>query len=128
MGIINQNLNSKALFLIDGIGAVISAIMLGLVLPSLNHLIGMPLHILQYLAIAACLFATYSLACYKASPNRWHQYLRLIGMINLIYCAVSLGLVFYYFPQLSKLGLAYFIIEKLIVFPLALIEIKASIR
>lgn len=124
----NQNLNSKTILLIDGIGAVISAIMLGLVLPSLNHLIGMPFIILRYLAIAACLFATFSLTCYIASPNRWHQYLMLIGMINLIYCAVSLGLVFYYYPQLTKLGLAYFIIEKLIVFPLALLEIKTAMR
>ena len=116
----------RTLFLIDGIGAVVSSIMLGLVLPKFQHLIGMPLVVLKGLTIAAVMFAIYSLTCYAVQPKRWHIYLRTIGIVNLIYCAVSIGLVIYYYPQLTILGLTYFALEKVIVFSLAMIELKTS--
>ena len=128
MGKVDLQTNPYTLFLIDGIGAVVSAFMLGIILPKLEHFIGMPAEILHYLAIAAALFAVYSLTCYMVRPARWTIFLRIIGMLNLTYCAVSIALVFYYFPQLTMLGLTYFIVEKIILFSLAMIELKMSYK
>jgi len=118
--------NPKTMFLIDGIGAIVSAIMLGIVLPKLQHLIGMPTEVLYYLATAAIGFSIYSLTCFAMDPIRWPFFLKVIAYINLTYCAVSIGLVFYYYPQLSKLGIAYFAVEKIIVFYIAMIELKTA--
>ena len=116
----------RTLFLIDGIGAVVSAILLGIVLPTFEDLIGMPISILQGLAIAATIFAIYSLTCFVIAPKRWHIYLRTIAIVNLLYCIASIGLVMYYYPQLTILGVTYFLIEKIIVISLATVELKTS--
>lgn len=120
--------NPRTLFLIDGMGAILSATILGIVLPQFEYLIGMPITVLHYLAIAACIMAIYSLTCYVFNPIHWRIYLTIIAVMNLTYCALSLGLVLFYYPQLTQLGLAYFIIEKFVVVPLALIEIKTALR
>ncbi len=86
----------RTLFFIDGMGAIVSAIILGILLPKLEYLKGMPVEVVHYLAMAASVFAIYSLTCYLLNPDRWAIYLRWIGIINLTYCAVSIGLVFYY--------------------------------
>lgn len=118
--------NPKTLFLLDGIGAMVSAVMLGLVLPMLQDLIGMPKEVLYYLASAAVFFAIYSLSCAAIGPRKWPTFLRIIAFINLTYCVVSVALVYYYYPQLTKLGIAYFIIEKIIVIYIAMMELKTA--
>jgi len=128
MGKIENQKHCRTLFLIDGLGAIISAVMLGIVLPRFEHLIGMPAVVLKGLTIAATMFAIYSLTCYAIQPKRWHIYLRTIGIVNLLYCAVSIGLVIYYYPQLTVLGILSFAVEKIIVFSLAMLEIKTSMK
>ena len=123
---INFNDNPRTIFLIDGIGAIISAVMLGIVLPLLQDLIGMPTEVLYYLASAAVMFAIYSLSCAFIVPANWPTFLRIIAFVNLTYCVVSVGLVYYFYPQLTKLGIAYFAIEKLIVIYIVMMELKAA--
>ena len=123
---INFNDNPRTIFLIDGIGAIVSAVMLGIVLPLLQDLIGMPTEVLYYLASAAVMFAIYSLSCALIVPIKWPTFLRIIAFVNLTYCAVSVGLVYHYYPQLTKLGMAYFTIEKLIVIYIVMMELKAA--
>lgn len=123
---INFNNNPRTIFLIDGIGAIVSAIMLGIILPMLQDIIGMPTEVLYYLASAAVMFALYSLTCAVVVPTKWPTFLKIIAIVNLTYCIVSVGLVYYYFPQLTKLGIAYFTIEKLIVIYIVMMELKAA--
>ncbi len=123
---INFNDNPRTIFLIDGIGAIVSAVMLGIVLPLLQDLIGMPTEVLYYLASAAVMFAIYSLSCAFIVPANWPTFLRIIAFVNLTYCVVSVGLVYYFYPQLTKLGIAYFAIEKLIVIYIVMMELKAA--
>lgn len=123
---INFENNPKSIFLLDGLGALVSAIMLGLVLPMLQHLIGMPTNILYYLAMAAVAFAIYSFSCSIIVPKKWRTFLKIIAYVNLTYCIVSILLVFNFYSQLTKLGIAYFTIEKIIVIYIAMLELKIA--
>lgn len=114
------------LFLIDGIGAVVSAFFLGVVLVRLESLIGMPPKLLLPLSYAAYLFAVYSFTCYFKTPNNWRPFLRTIAIVNLLYCCVTIGLVVQQYHNLTGLGLTYFILEKAIIIPLAFIELKTA--
>jgi hypothetical protein len=51
-----SNTNPKKLFLIDGLGALLSAILLGVVLVQLEYLFGIPKSTLYFLASLPCLF------------------------------------------------------------------------
>lgn len=121
-----HTLTSKQLFLIDGIGAVISAFFLGVILVQLEALIGMPENVLYPLAALAVIFACYSLSCYFISPTKWRLYLKIIATVNTLYSFLTLGLVLYHYTNLTILGLAYFIAEILILIGLIRAEIKLS--
>ena len=118
--------NPKRLFLIDGIGAVVSAIFLGIVLVWLEDKIGMPLKVLYFLAILPVFFAIYSFSCYFFLKDNEKPYLRGIAILNLLYCFLTISLLFRYDHNLTFLGWTYFIMELLVLAILIVIEFKAS--
>ena len=107
-------LNPKRLFLIDFFGAVLSAFLLGIVLVKLESIIGMPSNVLYILAILACGFAVYSFLCYLFVKENWQPFLKIIAIINLSYCLVTMGLVIYFYQEITTLGHIYFILEMII--------------
>lgn len=117
---------AKRLFLIDGIGAVISAFFLGIVLVQLQSYVGMPKDILYGLAIAPCFFAVYSFSCYFFLKSKWAKYLKIIAICNLLYCCATMCLMYCYFDSLTGLGLFYFGIELLIIIVLVNIELRST--
>lgn len=116
----------RQIFLIDAIGALISAFSLGVLLTRFVDFFGMPVQTLAYLAIAAIGFGLFSTFSYLSFPAYWPSLMRTIGSINLAYCAVTLALVIYHSTTLTVWGHTYFILELLIVVPLALIELKTA--
>lgn len=111
----------KNIFLIDGIGAVITALMLAFVLPRFG--IGLPSPILEALAIVAAFFGLYSLGCFLAKATRL-VWLTLIIAANTIYCAVTAVVVVLFFGQLNIFGVLYFSGEILVIMILVVFEIK----
>lgn len=116
--------NIKTVFLVDGLGAVLSATMLGLVLAPLHTYIGMPKETLHLLASAALVFAIYSLACYAFADKQGHRLLLPVIIANSSYSAYTCALVWQYQSQLSPLGMAYFVGELGVLFVLVYIEYK----
>jgi len=116
----------RRLFAIDGAGALLSAVLLGLVLPALQHLIGMPLRALYLLAAFPVFFALYDAWCYWRLQKGYAPYLRQIGLANLLYCILSVGLLAYHLPLLQPVGIVYFTGELLIVLFLAILELRAA--
>ncbi len=114
--------NPKRLFLIDGIGAVVSAIFLGVVLVQVEVYIGMPKTVLYVLASLACLYAIYSLSCSFFLPANWRPFLKGIALANLLHCGLTLGLVIYFYQKLTVLGITYFLLEMMIVVGLVVLE------
>ena len=98
------NTNPKKLFQIDGFGAVLSAILLGVVLVKLEYLFGIPKSTLYLLAFLPCLFVVYDLYCYFKTPNDVAMFLKIIGITNLIYCCLSIGLAIYHSKDITIWG------------------------
>ena len=118
--------NPKKLFLIDGIGAFVSAFFLGVVLVSLQKYIGLPKNILYVLAIIPVFFAVYSFSCYFFLKKNQSRFLKDIAIANLLYCCTTISLLIYFYQSLTILGLVYFILELLIVVAIIRLELKAA--
>jgi hypothetical protein len=123
---INQlSSNPKILFLIDGTGAFITTFFLFVVLRTFNEYFGMPRTILTYLSCLALIFCGYSTACYFLLKKNWHPFLKAISIANLLYCCLTIGIVFYYYNNLTVLGITYFAAEIVVVCSLVFVELKA---
>ncbi|GAA4006997.1 hypothetical protein GCM10022408_18600 [Hymenobacter fastidiosus] len=119
------NLKPKTVFLLDGLGAVLTAVILTEVLKTFNEYFGMPRKALTLLSILALIFAVYSFSCFAFSGTDSPKLLKPIIGANLTYCVLTLGLVIYFYNQLTVLGLTYFVGEILLICGLVCIEIKA---
>lgn len=109
------------IFLVDGLGAVASAMGTGLLLPALQPWVGLPRDVLIGLAIPAVLFAVYSLSAWRLNARPW-PWLGVIAAANLAYCGlVAVTLVVFRDP-IQPLGLAYFVGEIAIVVGIAWVE------
>lgn len=116
------------MFLIDCVGAVVSATMLGVVLASFSHLIGMPANALYILSSIAFVFATYSFLGHRGVFAKQNKALKAISIANLLYCALTICLMVYFQESITWLGVAYFVGEKAIVVPLAVLEWRISTK
>ncbi len=96
----------RKLLYIDGLGALISAILLGIIMIEYRAYFGMPIEILYPLATIALIFAMFSISCASIVKGSLKKHLGLIAFLNIAYCGLSSLLVFYYFPQLTLLDLA----------------------
>ena len=126
MEIIEKMNEPRKLLLLDGLGALISAIMLGGVLVSFQQHIGMPYYILYSLALAAVCFAIFSLSSSLRKSSDPKRSLRIIAIVNILYCVISIGLVIHFYSLLTIFGIGYFLLEKVVVLSLVFLELKVS--
>lgn len=124
----NITSNPKHLFLLDCLGALLSAFLLGIVLPSFEPIFGMPNKILYGLAALAGLFAIYSFWNHVRFKENWRPYLQGIAVVNLLYCGLTAALVVYFRQELTKWGLLYFLLEMLVILALVIVEFKTVFR
>lgn len=117
-------LNPKNLFLIDGLGALLSAFLLGSILVRFEHEFGMPRKVLYFLSVTAGIFATYSLISHVFLIKNHAAYLKLIAWANLIYCGLTIGLIVCFHKELTVLGWLYFPGEIVVIIALATIELR----
>ena len=118
----------KRLFLVDGVGALLSAAMLGGVLAHFPEAVGMPRGTLLSLAGLATVFAVYSFGSYCWAGARWRPLLRLIAFVNLAYCGLTLALVCMEYNTLHWLGMVYFLLEIALILVLVGVELVAASR
>ena len=116
----------KQLFLLDGLGALLTAFLLGIVLVRLEPVIGMPAHLLYMLSAVACVFAVYSFSNVLFPKANWRPYLIAIAIANLVYCCLTLGLMIYLRHELSTLGKVYFTLEIAVIIGLVSMELKTA--
>ena len=115
----------KILFLLDGLGAFISVVFLALILPAIQDKIGVSEGRLYYLAGLAGFLLLIDLYRWMAANDKWEKRIRLVIMLNLIYCAVSAVVVGLSYETITTLGLIYFAAEILII--LVLVRFERSI-
>ena len=122
--IINQLVKTpKRLFLIDAIGAFLTAFLLFVVLKTWNEYIGMPKKTLTMLSVIALVFCVYSTFCFFSNNRNWTLFLKIIATSNLLYCCLTLGLVIYNFPKLTVIGVTYFGGEIVVICALVFVEL-----
>ncbi len=118
----------RQLFLIDSIGAMLTAALLAGVVAKLEGIFGMQPAPLYILAAIAGLFLVYSMSCYLFNPANWRPYMKAIALANLAYCCFTLVLVFFLVPGVTALGMAYFVGEGLIVGALVYLELRTALH
>lgn len=120
------NLTPKKLFIFDGVGALISAFMLGVLWVRFDHVFGIPTTTLYLLAAIPILFALFDLIAIRQIVAQQILFLHIIALANLSYCLLSLGFAWHHHETLTVLGWMYIIGEIIIVASLAYIELKQA--
>jgi len=115
----------RSLFVADGIGAGISAFMLGIVLVKFEHFFGIPSPTLYVLAAIPILFIIYDIYCFNKVDN-YGPYLRGIAIANLLYCMLSIGLAIYHSEVITIFGWIYIIGEVFIIAIVIGIELRVA--
>jgi len=116
----------KRLFLIDGLGAILSAFMLGVVLVKWEIFFGIPANVLYYLAAVPCAFAVYDFYVYFRISRNYSPYLTGIATLNLSYCCLSIALAMYHANVITIIGWIYLSAEIAIIIFLAALEYRAA--
>lgn len=112
------SLNPKRLFLLDGIGALISALFLGMILPAYANLVGLPIYLMKFLASLALVLCIYSLACYFLLPkldvkqnSEYIPNIKIMIYSNITYVILTVGLIIYHYKKVKIYGMIYFLGE-----------------
>lgn len=116
----------KSLFLIDSLGAALTAFWLFFVLRQFHDYIGMPLNILTYLSVIGLIYCIYSTSCFFLLKGNWKPFLIVISIGNMIYCALIVLLLCLHFKDVTQIGFAYFLIEIVIIMTLAYAELMVA--
>ncbi len=124
----NLTSNPKRLFLIDSIGAFLSASFLFVILSFFEQEFGVPQKTLYLLFGIACFFSTYSIFCSIFVDKQWSVFLKIISIANLFYCLLTIIFLIINHNSITLLGLIYFIIETMIISCLAYIEFRTANR
>lgn len=111
------------LFLVDAIGALVSALFLLFVLPGFEVISGFSTRLFNVLGTIALVFSIYSILNFFLKTQK-AVFLRLIAIGNILYGCLSISLALIYKP--SALTLTYLVLEFIILIFLGTIEIKAS--
>ena len=114
--------NSRLIFLIDGLGALLSTLLL-LLIARFEEVFGMPKDVLYWLVPVTTIFTTYSLGSYLLNPKAWKRFLIPMAIANILYCSLTLVLLVYHFERLTVFGIAYFFAEILLILLLSRIEL-----
>jgi hypothetical protein len=104
----------RNIFLIDGIGAALSALFLLGILAQFPEYVGLSKNIFLALGAIACLLCTYSFACFFFSTKKRPALLGVTIAANTLYAALTLSLLLYFGQMISFLGMYYFISELIV--------------
>lgn len=118
----------KKLFLIDGIGALFSSFLLGIVLVKLKYIFGIPVKTLYFLASFPIIFSLFDFYSYHKEKPKQKHLLKWIAFANILYCCLSISMTFYHYKNVTKFGWIYILIESIVVCTLSIIEFKTSKR
>lgn len=116
----------KTIFLIDGLGALLTAFLLFVVLRSFNEYFGISKEILNYLSAIAAGLCIYSTLCFLFLKANWTPFIRIIAFANLFYCIITVGLLMIYCSLITTAGITYFFVEMVIICGLSYAELNVA--
>lgn len=120
-------LTPRLLFLCDGLGALVTALVTGGILVPFAEAIGLPRWLLQAMSVVAVSMALFSFWHYHFRPA-WQSRLRWIAVANVTYGLTALIVVYHFRATTTAWGATYFVLEAGVLFLLAAIEWPAASR
>jgi hypothetical protein len=118
-----QQYGSRSILLLDGIGAFVSFVFLGIVFVQWD-LTGMPPKNLYYLAGIALLFTVLHFLFYTLFKTMWLNFLFIMICANTLYALISLVVLVEKAPLVTWMGWVYFCLEIIILLLLVRFEIE----
>lgn len=118
----------KTLFLIDSLGAILTAFFLFVIVRHFNEYFGMPETVSIYLSVVAACFFSYSITCFYFLKGNWTKFIMVISIANLLYCILTMLLLIVYYRTLTTIGITYLLTEITIVCGLVYIELNVAIE
>lgn len=115
----------RNIFLIDGFGALISTVLL-YVLSLYEKWFGMPANVCNWLMVITTIFTINSFISYCINLTKWEKLLKIVAIGNIFYCLITVLLLHINFKSLTKLGIAYFIGEIIIIISLSIYELRLT--
>ncbi len=119
----STRISPRQVFLLDGLGGVLTATLLGLILPLFHEHLGLGPRTLRWLGLAGLGYAAFSLSTFWRSPRRVAPYLRVIVVANLVYCAVIIAVLSARRADVTVLGFGYFAVEVVVILALVGLEV-----
>lgn len=113
------------LFLIDSLGALLTAFLLFAVLRNMQAYFGMPDKILTGLSAMATCLSMYSATCFFQKARRV-IFMRVIAIANLFYCVLTLVLMGVYYSLLTRFGMLYFLLEIALIGGLVYVQLRVA--
>lgn len=118
----------NALFLVDSIGAFISAFCLLIISRYYSDYFGINHSTLQLLTILPIVFCIYSACCYFLIKRSYKPFILIIAIANFLYCLITLVFISYFFTAISILGLSYFILEIIVIAYILYLEFTVAFK
>ena len=118
----------ERLLLVDALGAMTSALMMGIVVPIVDDWLGIPVVMSQTLALIPIGMILYDLLSYWRCTHRIAICLKGIAMLNLSYCIISIVHAIYYRKSIMVWGWTYLGLELLILIALIWLEWQLANR
>ncbi|MDZ4082696.1 MAG: hypothetical protein U1E10_07160 [Bdellovibrionales bacterium] len=115
----------KQLFLFDSMGGLLSATVPLFILWQFESQFGLPRELLIAMAVTGFLYGAYSLICALRIESRWSFFLKILVVANSAYLISLLAYTVLHFSDLSHLGLAYLLVDHLVLISVIAIEISA---
>lgn len=113
----------RKVFLLDGVGAILSTSALVCILLFFQELFGMPYTTIIGLVMIAFTLIIYSFTCYFINVKPQKTAILLVAIANLIYCLLTLSLVLIHYSMLSTLAVIYFVAEIVIILLIVRLEL-----
>lgn len=120
------SLHPRRLFLLDGMGALLTAATLYGSYRFFSNCFQLPEDVFSLLFFAALYMAVFSFIN-VANPRNYAVFsLRFIAVANSAYAILTLGIVLVSFRELSRIGILYFSFEMPILFFLSYVEFRVA--
>ncbi len=116
-------INQRTIFLFDGVGATLSFLLSGFVLPRFSETLGLSRDILYLLAAFPAVYLIYSFSCYALVKQIKSWMLLTIILANLAYCLVSASLIIFH-ADIRELGIYLLLSEIVVVIAVIALEFR----
>lgn len=118
--------NNKNIYLLDAIGALISACLLLFIITFFSTQFSIPTSFVHGLIIMSFMMSIHSFLAYTFSKKYWRSYLKYIALINVNYSIVTFACCISLNYDLTLMVPIYFALEATVLILLSYVEIKIS--